>query len=87
MGWRSDRVTKGEHEHFPAPAVLFTDSVAGTHRMATVAYPARDGSMPIASVHVAPASGEFTITLTDGTSYSMNADSKEFATSWQDCKE
>ena len=87
MGWRSDRVTKGEHEHFPAPAVLFTDSVAGAHRMATVAYPARDGNMPIASVHVAPTSGEFTITLTDGTSYTMNADSKEFATSWQDCKE
>lgn len=80
MGWRKRHAPGTDHEHYPAPAVLFTQR-GGETRMATVIYPNREAGLPIAAVEAPPhGDGSFTIRLADGTAYTFREDAAEFAT-------
>ena len=66
IGWRKIRDTKSEHEHLPAPALLFTEH-GEKRRVATLVYPSDEAVCPIVSVSV---NGDgFTIEKADGSEH------------------
>ncbi len=77
MGWQKVKEAGTDHEHSPAPAVCFVKR-GGTEYVATVAYPAKDETCPIASV--ACDKDSFTITLVDGTVHAFARNAEAFKT-------
>jgi len=77
MGWRSDRSTREEHEHFPAPAVLFTEHGVAA-RVLTAVYPTNSPEIPIKKIE-AKTDG-FVLEFTDGKRYEFSDGAPEFST-------
>ncbi len=63
VGWRKKFAPGAEHEHYPAPAVFFSEKGREKH-IATVVYPAKNGVCPIRSVSCDEAT--FTIVMDGG---------------------
>ena len=76
-GWKKKFAPGSEHEHYPAPAVFFSEQGERSF-VATVAYPAKDASCPIASV--ACDKDTFTLSTVDGKSYTFDKNAPEFKT-------
>ena len=78
IGWRKREGHSGEDiVHNPAPAVLFTEKGREMY-VATVAYPAKDETCPVAKV--ACDKDTFTLTMTDGRAYTFEKNDPAFAT-------
>ncbi len=76
-GWKKKFAPGSEHEHYPAPAVFFSEQGERSF-VATVAYPAKDAPCPIASV--ACDKDTFTLSMADGKSYTFDKNAPEFKT-------
>ncbi len=78
IGWRKREGHSGEDiVHNPAPAVLFTEKGREMY-VATVAYPAKDETCPV--TEVACDKDRFTLTMTDGKTYTFEKNDPAFAT-------
>lgn len=77
LGWKKKFAPGAEHEHYPAPTVLFSEQGAEKY-VATVAYPAKNAACPVVSV--ACDSSSFAITMADGKTYSFDKNDPAFKT-------
>ena len=76
VGWRPNRApTLEEPEHFPAPAVLFTEK-GGKARVVTVVYPTNEPEFPIKSVELCDRG--FALIFDNGNRYELDENSPEF---------
>ena len=76
-GWKKRFAPGAEHEHYPAPAVFFSEKGRECH-IATVAYPAKNAACPIAAVLCDKDS--FTLKMENGASYSFDKNDSTFKT-------
>jgi hypothetical protein len=76
-GWKKKFAPGAEHEHYPAPAVFFSEKGREAF-VATVAYPAKDEKCPISSVSCTAES--FALTMKDGKKYTFDKNDPAFKT-------
>ena len=76
-GWKKRFAPGAEHEHYPAPAVFFSEKGREKH-IATAVYPAKDAVCPICEISCDK--DGFAITMVDGTVYTFDKNDPEFKT-------
>ncbi len=76
-GWKKRFAPGSEHEHYPAPAVFFSARGAEAY-VATVAYPAKNGTCPITAL--ACGKDAFSIVMADGKTYTFEKNDPTFRT-------
>ena len=78
MGWRANRTPSlTEREHFPAPAVLFTENGKDA-RVVTVVYPTNEERIPVKAVELCDKG--FALVFDNGERYEIDENAPEFAT-------
>jgi hypothetical protein len=76
-GWKKKFAPGAEHEHYPAPAVFFSEKGREGY-IATALYPAKDEKCPISSVSCTAES--FALTMKDGKKYTFDKNDPAFKT-------